>query len=151
MTTTPVTMSIQIPRAIRDQLTAQGQSEFPREACGFLAGSGGRVTRVYPVRNDSDDGRWTYRMHGPDQLRAQNEIERDGLDIVAVYHSHPTTPAFPSPTDVTRAFWPDRDPVTGAHPMIFPEAAYVIISLADRERPTIRAFRLIQEEAVEFE
>ena len=59
----------------------------------------------------------------PEALRA-----RLGAEIVAIYHSHPESPAYPSATDVELAFWP--------------EAVYLICSLADPSQPTIRAFRI---------
>ena len=49
-------------------------------------------------------------------------------ELVAIYHSHPVSPAFPSATDIALAFWPD--------------AIYVICSLADPEQPVVRGFRI---------
>ena len=45
-----------------------------------------------------------YRMEPAEQLRVFNAIEKDGLDLVAIYHSHTRSPAYPSSTDVQLAY-----------------------------------------------
>jgi proteasome lid subunit RPN8/RPN11 len=140
---------IEIPEAIRTQLVDHALAQLPNEACGFLAGHGSRVERFLPVRNH-DASEWTYFMDPRDQKRAQDEMDASGLDLLAVFHSHPRTAAFPSPTDAQQAYWPARDPTSGEHMMIFPEARYVILSLRDRQRPELRAFRIVTEEEVRF-
>ncbi|RME48739.1 MAG: M67 family peptidase [Chloroflexi bacterium] len=70
-------------------------------------------------------------MDPQEQLRIFKELEAQGWDVAGIYHSHPASPAYPSATDMRLAFYPD--------------AVYFIISLMQRDRPEIRAFRLDQE------
>ncbi len=124
----------------RDQakaLITHAQEEAPNECCGLLAGRNGRVERVYPGTN-VDHSPYTYLMDPKEQLAAFKDMEAAGLDLVGIYHSHTHTAAYPSRTDVAKAFYPD--------------ALYVIVSLAKRDAPDIRAFRVadgqIHEESV---
>lgn len=124
----------------RDQakaLITHAQEEAPNECCGLLAGRNGRVERVYPGTN-VDHSPYTYLMDPKAQLAAFKDMEAAGLDLVGIYHSHTHTAAYPSRTDVAKAFYPD--------------ALYVIVSLAKRDAPDIRAFRVadgqINEESV---
>jgi proteasome lid subunit RPN8/RPN11 len=55
-------------------------------------------------------------------------IEARGQEIVANYHSHPISPAYPSARDVAHAGWP--------------EIVYLICSLEWPEAPVVRAFRI---------
>ena len=124
----------------RDQakaLITHAQEEAPNECCGLLAGRNGRVERVYPGTN-VDHSPYTYLMDPKEQLAAFKDMEAAGLDLVGIYHSHTHTAAYPSRTDVAKAFYPD--------------ALYVIVSLAKRDAQDIRAFRVadgqIHEESV---
>ena len=124
----------------RDQakaLITHAQEDAPNECCGLLAGRNGRVERVYPGTN-VDHSPYTYLMDPKEQLAAFKDMEAAGLDLVGIYHSHTHTAAYPSRTDVAKAFYPD--------------ALYVIVSLAKRDAPDIRAFRVadgqIHEESV---
>lgn len=74
-------------------------------------------------------------MDPKEQLAAFKDMDTVGLDLVAIYHSHTHTPAYPSRTDVAKAYYPD--------------AAYVIISLANRDAPDIRAFRVVDGQITE--
>ncbi len=89
---------------------------------------------------NADHSPVTYRLDPEEQFRAFTEIEDKGWELLAIYHSHSHSPAYPSATDLELAFYPD--------------ALYLIISLADRDRPTIRAFRIVEgmveEERVEI-
>ena len=50
-----------------------------------------------------------------DHIDARRAARRRGLEVLGFYHSHPHSPAWPSPTDVTEA--------------AYPEAVYLIVSL----------------------
>jgi [CysO sulfur-carrier protein]-S-L-cysteine hydrolase len=124
---------IEIPSEIRDEMIAHAVAGLPNEACGLLAGSDGRAERFYPLRN-ADDSPVTYRLDPKDQLKVFDEIEEKGWNLVGIFHSHTRSEAFPSETDRRQAF--------------YPEAHYVLVSLADREHPVVRGFT-IRDEAVE--
>lgn len=113
-----------------DQLAsilAQAREEAPLECCGLLLGRGRVVERVFRGTN-TDRSPVTYNMDPQELFRAHREMETLGLDLVAIYHSHPRTRAFPSSTDVAKATYPD--------------SVYLIISLQDGPVPDVRAFRI---------
>jgi len=114
-------------------------AEYPNEACGLLAGKDGQVERVYRMTN-AEHSPVTYRLDPEEQYRAFMEMEKAGHQLLAIYHSHTHSPAYPSATDLELAYYPD--------------SLYVIISLADKARPIMRAFRIvegaIEEEQVEI-
>ena len=132
--------SITIASDIRGAMIAHAFDELPNEACGLLAGRDGVPERIYRMRN-ADDSPFTYRLDPNEQIRVFNQIEDDGLELTAIYHSHTHTHAYPSETDRRQAFYPD--------------AYYILISLADRESPVIRGFTIrddtIEEQEVRFE
>lgn len=141
---------IEIPVAIREEMVAHAMAELPNESCGFLAGVDGKVTHLYPVRNEERElPTIRYVMDSQQQLQAQNDIDDHGWEVVAIYHSHPQGPPHPSATDRARAFLPD--PVAGERVAVYPTAAYVIVSLQDGASPSVRAFRLAPETSVEEE
>ena len=99
----------------------------PEEACGLVGGRGGRAAQLYPVENVLHSP-VAYEMEPRQQVRAMLDMEAAGEALLAIYHSHPHGPAWPSSTDRRQAYYPDT--------------AYIIISLADPERPSLRAFML---------
>lgn len=82
------------------------QAIYPEEGCGLLAGLNGRVANCYPITN-SDHSSTTFLMDSHEQVTTMINIEDQGLELLAVYHSHPHSEAFPSPTDIANAFYPD--------------------------------------------
>ncbi len=108
-------------------IVAHAHAEYPLEACGLLGGWDGRVEKVYPLPN-TERSPTRYLAEAQAQVDAMLEIEERGWKIVAIYHSHPNSPAYPSATDLAMAYYPD--------------SLYFIISLADRERPVLRAFHI---------
>jgi proteasome lid subunit RPN8/RPN11 len=107
------------------EIVEHGLREFPNECCGVIAGRDGSPVRVIPMKN-VDASPVTYRLDAGEQFRVFNEIEDEGLDLWAFYHSHTHSEAYPSETDVRLAF--------------FPEARYLLVTLADREAPVLRSF-----------
>jgi [CysO sulfur-carrier protein]-S-L-cysteine hydrolase len=124
-----------IPAAVRDEIVAHARAGLPNEACGILAGVDGRVARFFPAESD-EPSPYYYRIESRDQIRIMNEIDEAGLDLVGIYHSHTSSPAFPSRTDAEQAFWPD--------------AVYVIVSLANPEAD-VRGYRIRDMEVTEEE
>ncbi|GBD11116.1 CysO-cysteine peptidase [bacterium HR23] len=116
-----------LPQALLQAIIDHARRDDPLEACGALAGQGSHARRVYPLTNTM---RSPYRyMTDPKELyRAIKDAEKSGMEIIAFYHSHTHTPAYPSQTDVRLATWP--------------EAYYLIVSLQDKASPTVRAFRI---------
>ena len=74
----------------------------PLEACGLLAGEHNRVANVIPVRNQ-EQSPVRFVMEPYEQLQAFDWIEANGLELLGIFHSHPTGPETVSPTDVAEA------------------------------------------------
>jgi len=115
-------------RGFADQMVTHCRACYPNEACGILAGTGNRVTRVYPMSN-AEPTPVSYFMQPKEQLRVMKELRQEGLAMVAIFHSHPQSPAYPSVKDISLAF--------------YPEALYVIVGLMNREAPAIKAYSII--------
>jgi len=79
--------------------------EAPLEACGLLGGKNQVVKLVLPVKNASES-RIRFRMDPKAQLRAMEQIEVEGLELLAIFHSHPKGPSVPSATDIEEAVYP---------------------------------------------
>lgn len=127
---------MRIPRAVYDELVAHARSQAPREACGLVLGHGDRPERFVPTDNEDPRPEVRYRIPPAQLLRHLRAAEEGGEDLVAIFHSHPRTEAYPSATDVALAHYPD--------------ARYLIVSLAAPDRPVLRAF-LIRDGLVEEE
>ena len=136
MTTVPLPAQepLCLPRHIGDQIVAHARREAPRECCGVIGGTAGEMPELYTLTN-IEPGTTRYRIDDAELYRVYRELDERGGEILAIYHSHPATPAYPSPTDVALALWP--------------EAHYVICSLVDPGRPDLRAFRIVDGQVVE--
>ena len=115
-------------RTLLNEMLAHVAGLWPEEACGLVGGRDGRAARVYPVDNVRHSP-VVFEMEPVQQIKAMLAMEAEGLELIAIYHSHPDGPARPSATDVANAYYPD--------------AVQLIISLADRTRPSVRAFTII--------
>jgi proteasome lid subunit RPN8/RPN11 len=122
------TESLVVPRAYLDAMIEQARAAVPAEACGLLAGAGGRAVQIYKIPN-ADPSIYRYNMEPRAQLAAMLDMEAHDWDLLAIYHSHTHTPAYPSPTDIGQALYPD--------------AYYAILSLQDDEHPELRAFCIV--------
>jgi proteasome lid subunit RPN8/RPN11 len=112
---------------LRDEIVAHARAEAPKEACGLVAGTGSTATRIIRCTNTHPNPVTRYTIDPREQLRAFRDMEAKGEELVAIYHSHPITQPYPSPTDRAEAHYPD--------------AFYVLVSLRDAE-PEIRAYRV---------
>ncbi len=126
-------MNLILVPGLLEEVIADAKARYPKEACGLLVGRE-NAERFIPMRNIRDSG--TAYEADPAQLAgALRGLRESGEKLVAIYHSHPHGPARPSMTDVELA--------------CYPEAAHLIVGLADLERPRAAAFRIVEGEAVE--
>ena len=124
---------MEITQAQFDDIVAHAQESAPNECCGYLKLTDGRVDEVH--RSDNlRNSPYGYELD-PKSLLAANDLDDDGHGV-AIYHSHPRSPAEPSQTDINLAH--------------YPHWTYVIVSLAGE--PEMRAWRIadgsVQEEPV---
>jgi proteasome lid subunit RPN8/RPN11 len=101
---------LQLPRRIVEEMIAQAVAELPNECCGLLAGtiSEGRGTVVerYPLVNTAASPR-AFESQPKSLFAAHKDMRQRGIDVLAIYHSHPTSPPIPSRTDLERNWTPD--------------------------------------------
>ena len=123
---------LQMPQAIFDRMLAQAKQAVPLEACGILAGrlpsgdeGGGCVEKFYEMTN-ADKSAVHFTMVPEEQFKVARDIRACGLEMMAVYHSHPATPARFSQEDMRLA--------------VTPGVMYMILSLAEASAPVLKAF-----------
>jgi proteasome lid subunit RPN8/RPN11 len=126
---------MQISQAQLDEVIAHAQADAPNECCGYLRLTDGRVDEVVRAQNLRNSP-YGYEID-PKALLAANDLDDEGYGV-AIYHSHPRSPAEPSQTDINLAH--------------YPHWLYAIVSLAGE--PTMRAWRIadgrVEEEPVEI-
>ena len=120
-------MKLKIPTVIFQQMVDQAKAQIPIEACGILAGIEGRVEKFYQMTNADNSGTH-FTLDPPEQFSVVKDIRAKELEMLAVYHSHPTTPARPSQEDIRFALTPD--------------VVYVILSLAQADEPIVKGFNI---------
>ena len=125
-----------IPGNIFCELIEAAKEDAPIEACGLLAGKDGEVTKFYRLTN-ADKSAEHYTMIPEEQFAAIKDMRKEGLKMLAVWHSHPETPARMSEEDIRLAYTPDT--------------LYTILSLADPEQPVLKGFEMIDGKPQEAE
>jgi proteasome lid subunit RPN8/RPN11 len=99
-------LKLEIPTKIFQQMVAQAKALAPIEDCGILAGSNGKVEKFYKMTN-TDNSSTHFMMDPREQFAAIKDIRSAGLEMLAIYHSHPETPARPSAVDIKLALTPN--------------------------------------------
>jgi [CysO sulfur-carrier protein]-S-L-cysteine hydrolase len=121
---------MKIAQSLIDEIVAHAREDLPNECCGMVGGGDGEARTVYRARNEFESP-LRFGVDSSDLFRIlQKEMPGRGEDLVAIYHSHTKSPAYPSQTDVNMAHgsWPD--------------AMWIIVSLEDETKPDIKAFWL---------
>jgi proteasome lid subunit RPN8/RPN11 len=100
-------MVIELPRSLADALVRHAREAAPDEACGFIGLRQGRIVRLVPTRNVAEDPRIRFFFDSKEALHRLTELSDGGLEE-GIFHSHPASPAYPSPTDreEMRNTWP---------------------------------------------
>jgi proteasome lid subunit RPN8/RPN11 len=119
---------MRIAQSLIDEMIAHAREDLPNECCGMVGGAGGEASVVIPVVNSAASP-LRFEMDPQGQYNALKAIEDGGREMLAIYHSHTKSAAYPSQTDVNQAVnWPD--------------AIWVIVSLEDPESPVVKGYWL---------
>ena len=121
---------LRIGKEFADDMIAHALQDDPNECCGILSGTDGTISKLYRITNSSASP-FRYQMEPQEFLQAMLDSEKNGWEMLAFYHSHTHSPAYPSQTDVRLALesW-----------ML--DVSYVLVSLENRDAPQIKAFHI---------
>ncbi|GHH67972.1 peptidase [Streptosporangium violaceochromogenes] len=121
-----------ISRELVDKIIEHARADHPDEACGVIAGPIGSDSpeRLIPMEN-AERSPTFYRFDSLEQLRVWREMDDRDEEPVVIYHSHTSTEAYPSRTDISYAAEPN--------------AHYVLVSTREElgEKAEFRSYRII--------
>ena len=118
---------MRISQSLIDEMVAHAREDLPNECCGMVGGTDGEASTVIPVANSAASP-LRFEMDPQGQYDALKAIEDSG-ELMAIYHSHTKSAAYPSQTDVNQAVsWPD--------------AIWLIVSLQDPDKPEAKGYWL---------
>jgi [CysO sulfur-carrier protein]-S-L-cysteine hydrolase len=131
-------LSVHIPQDYLDEMIRHAREDVPNECCGVLLGRDGQMLELRRCTN-AEQSPFRYSVAPRELLAIDREVRERDWEVAAIYHSHTHTDAYPSPTDVRLA--------------AYPEALYILVSLKEPQQPVVRAFRIrdgvIAEEQIE--
>jgi len=119
-----------IDQATYDAIVAHARRDHPDEACGVVAGPAGadRPVRFVPMVNAARSPTF-YEFDSLDLLKLYRDMDDRDEEPVIIYHSHTSTQAYPSRTDISYASEP------GAH--------YVLVSTREPDTVEFRSYRIV--------
>jgi proteasome lid subunit RPN8/RPN11 len=124
-----------------ERIVAHAREEAPNECCGVVAVETGspparpaRAVHVHRAVNTAASP-LRFEIDGREVLGLIDAIEREDLQLGAIYHSHTRTAPYPSQTDINFA----------AH---WPGVEWIIVGLSDGTPPEVRSY-LIDDGRVE--
>lgn len=117
-----------ISRNIFEEMLLHCRDTYPNEACGILAGKGSEALKVYEMAN-IEKSPVSYEFDSREHIKAIRDMRENKLTMLGIFHSHPSSQAYPSAKDISLAFYED--------------CIYVIVSLIEKQ-PVVKGF-LIRE------
>jgi proteasome lid subunit RPN8/RPN11 len=100
----------------------------------MLVGKEASIDEAVRAKNIAP-GPTRFLINPKDHIDARRAARGRGLEVVGFYHSHPHSPAWPSPTDVSEAAYPD--------------SVYLIVGVEGSAVET-RLFRIAHGSAIEL-
>lgn len=126
---------LRLPRRIVNDLLDHARACPGQEVCGLISARDGATLRAIPVANAAPHPEYRYAMDPAALIAALREMRKAGEELLAIYHSHPASPAAPSTIDIAEAGYPD--------------AVYLIVSLTTKGVLEMRGFRIRESEVRE--
>ncbi|QGQ44704.1 Mov34/MPN/PAD-1 family protein [Metabacillus sediminilitoris] len=103
----------EIKKTVYEDMISYCQKALPNEACGLLSGVKATGSTVWKLLNESLNPNRFY-LSAETVKTAVEKMEENGEKLSGIFHSHPSTPAFPSSHDIK------NNP--------YPHLAYIIVS-----------------------
>ena len=122
----------QMEKRFIDEMVAHAREDLPNECCGILAGRDGSVLKLYRMTN-VEASPFRFSMDPAEIVKVDTEAGDNDWDLLAIYHSHTRSEAYPSDTDVR---------IAGGTAELWPDVRYVLVSLMDEDNPQVRLFRI---------
>ncbi len=88
-----------IPQSLYDQMIEHGKVTLPYEACGMFSGNNQKIKSCWPLENESKSDRRFFVSKKVVEETIQKAKELDE-QILAIYHTHPSTAPIPSIDDI---------------------------------------------------
>ena len=100
---------------------------YPNEGCGILLGRDVRIEKIKPAENliTDENGRTHFKMDPLTIYKEECEAQKEGLEVIGFYHSHPDKKAIPSKSD---------------EEYMIPEMLYIIVSVYSGEIADIKGY-----------
>ena len=122
----------QVERRFIDEMVAHAREDLPNECCGILAGRDGQVLKLYRMTNLAASP-FRFDMDPGEIVKVDSEAGDNDWELLAIYHSHTKSEAYPSDTDVR---------IAGGTAQLWPDVRYVLVSLKDADDPQVRSFSI---------
>lgn len=127
-----------LTKTLLDEILAQAREQPHEEVCGILGGENEQVRARYPIPNASPMPAYHFELEGKSFVTSYLEIEKQNMEVVAIYHSHPrAAAAIPSATDIANANYPD--------------ALNLIVSFSEQWKPIARVYKIVDGQVTEVE
>ncbi len=97
---------MKIKKEVLADIIKEARNAAPIEACGYLGGVDSQITTIYPLTN-IDKSEEHFSFDPKEQFATVKSSREKGEKILAVYHSHPASPARPSVEDIKLAYDPN--------------------------------------------
>ncbi|MEC9287221.1 MAG: M67 family metallopeptidase [Chloroflexota bacterium] len=123
---------VKINQEFVDEMVAHAKADLPTECCGILAGPNDKVMKTYRMSN-VEASPYRFSMDPGELGRVDSEAGDNDWELLAIYHSHTGSEAYPSDTDVR---------IAGGTAGLWPDVRYVLVSLMDMDNPTVRIFQI---------
>ncbi|UCB56239.1 MAG: M67 family metallopeptidase [Thiotrichales bacterium] len=123
-----------LPRKLVNQILTHAQQHEHTESCGLISASAGTPAHYYAVKNIASDPATHFEMEPKQQIAAMKHMREHEEDLLAIVHSHPSSPPVPSLTDLKQSAYPD--------------AYYIIVSLNTKGVLEMRGYK-INDEAIQ--
>ena len=130
---------VQIEKRFIDEMITHAREDLPNECCGILAGADGRVVKLFRM-NNVEASPFRFSMDPMEIAKVDQESGDNDWELMAIYHSHTRSEAYPSDTDVR---------IAQGTTELWPEVRYVLVSLMDADNPNVRIFRIADGQVTE--
>ncbi len=123
---------VQIKQEFIDDMVSHSKADLPNECCGILAGPDGQVMKSYRMSN-VEASPFRFSMDPVELGNVDSEAGVNNWELLAIYHSHTGSEAYPSDTDVR---------IAGGTAGLWPDVRYVLLSLMHMDNPVVPIFQI---------